>query len=259
MAYIVHFVTATNVAYLTDLVGAATTLNTVNGVLSIAAPAGYFIDYIDFAPAVGTTVRVDGVSTFVTDDTKTKDIAFGFNAIDGDGDTVIGSVIITAQNSHTLTGTANDDALGGGTGSDTLSGSALNDILTGGQGDDILVGGQGNDILTGGLGADTFKWNSGDGAGTGINDKITDFNIAQHDVLDLASLLTGEHANAGSLDSFLTFAKSGSDTVITVHADGLAATNTQTITLQGLDLVTGHTNQQIIQSLLDGGNLKTDI
>jgi len=224
--------------------GSATTLTTVNGVLTITAPTGQYIDYIDFAPSAGTSVRMTGVSTFVVDDTKTQSISFGYNAIDGDGDMVSSSVTLTVQNSHTLMGTLGNDALAGGTGSD------------------ILVGGQGDDILTGGLGADTFKWNSGDHTGTtSTGDKITDFSVAQGDVLDLAGMLQGESANTASLVNYLSFAKIGSDTVLTIDVNG-ATTGTagQTITFQGVDLTAGGTltNAQIIQNLLDGHNLKTD-
>jgi Ca2+-binding RTX toxin-like protein len=225
----------------------------VNGVLTIAAPTGLFIDYVDFAPAAGAAVRVTGVSTFIQDDSKTQDISFGYTATDSDGDAVSGLVVVTAQNSHTLTGTTGDDALGGGTGSDTLSGGLGNDILTGGPGDDIL---------TGGGGSDTFKFMSGDQVGTTTGDKITDFTAgAGGDVLDLADLLTGEHATTASLNNYLSFAKVGSDTVLTIDLDGAGAgTVHQVITLQGVDLTAGNTltNTQIIQSLLGEHNLKTD-
>ena len=183
----------------------------------------------------------------VTQTTSTQDasLQFQFTNIDADGDaTATQTLSVTIEASSTFTGTV---------GADSIQGSV---------GNDILVGGQGDDILTGGLGADTFKWNSGDGTGTGINDKITDFNIAQHDVLDLASLLTGEHSTAASLINFLSFSHVGSDTVVTIDVNGsTTGTTGQTITLQGVDLTSGGTlsSSAIIQSLLDGGNLKTDI
>ena len=236
----------------------ATTANTVNGVLTVTAPAGFFIDYIDFAPTVDTSVRTVGVSTFVLDDTATKDISFGYNAIDSDGDTISGSVVITAQNSHTLTGTAGNDALAGGSG---------NDILSGGAGNDTLTGGAGDDTLTGGAGSDTFKWSLNE---TGA-DRITDFNLAPvasgGDVLDLKDLLVGENANATSLDAYLNFSANGSgQTVITVDANAGAAGGTgQTITLENVQYTAlqtyagGTSDAAIITQLLVDGHLKTDV
>jgi VCBS repeat-containing protein len=167
--YTVHFTAGGG----PDLVGTATTLNTVNGVLTITSPTGFFIDYIDFTPTLGTEVRMTGVSTFVQDDTATKDISFGYTATDGDLDTVSGSVVITAQNSHILTGTDPvNDALGGGTGDDTLSGLGGNDILTGGGGADILIGGSGDDILV---------FDSADLAGSGtVYNGGTDGGVLSH-------------------------------------------------------------------------------
>ena len=177
-------------------------------------------------------MRVSGVSTFVLDETVTKDLSFGYTAIDGDGDTITGSVVITAQNSHTLIGTAGNDALAGGSGID---------VLTGGAGSDILTGGDGNDTLTGGTGplgdttTDTFKWSLGD---TG-SDKITDFKLGPvasgGDVLDLKDLLDGEHATAASLDGYLDFhADGGGKTVIDVHVDGVPGVPAQSITLDNV-------------------------
>ena len=79
--------------------------------------------------------------------------------------------------------------LKGGKGADTLTGGALGDIINGMQGDDILIGNGGADNLTGGTGADTFKYSafSDSVASTGI-DRITDFNAAQGDKVDLTAL-----------------------------------------------------------------------
>src|SRR5690606_10617773 len=124
---------------------------------------------------------------------------------------------------------------------------------------DILVGGQGDDILTGGLGSDTFRFLQGDEQGSVSGDRITDFSLAQGDVLDLADMLQGEHASTGSLGSFLTFEKVGADTVLTIDSDGAGAgTAGQQITFVGIDLVSGRSNAEIIQGLLDGQHLKTD-
>jgi len=187
--------------------------------------------------------------------------------IGGDGnDTLYGGtgtdILEGGAGNDVLYGDDGNDYLAGGLGHDTLYGGAGNDILAGGLGNDILVGGQGDDVLTGGLGSDTFKWLANDHTSTSAGDTITDFSVAQGDVLDLADLLQGEHANAASLGGFLSFAKVGSDTVLTIDVNGPASgTAGQQIVLQGVDLTANNslTNVQIIQNLLDGHNLKVDI
>ena len=187
----------------------------------------------------------------------------------GDGnDTILGGI-----GNDYLYGEAGNDNLQGGDGNDTLSGGAGNDILVGGLGDDILIGGAGNDTLTGGAGSDTFKWVLADkgAAGAPALDTITDFDPATAgsggDVLDLRDLLTGENhtTGTGNLSNYLHFEKIGADTVLHISSSGEftagynAAKEVQTITLTGVDLVTGFSNdQQIIQDLLTKQKLITD-
>ncbi|WP_216652985.1 Ig-like domain-containing protein [Vibrio aestuarianus] len=83
-------------------------------------------------------------------------------------------------------GTDNHDIILGHEGNDVLDGSLGDDILFGGAGDDILIGGYGNDILTGDEGADIFKWVDMDTA----TDRVTDFNAAEGDQLDLSDLFS---------------------------------------------------------------------
>lgn len=99
----------------------------------------------------------------------------------------------------TLTGSANIDGLGNGeanvilgnSGANLLTGGAGNDRIEGGDGDDVIAGDQGNDRLTGGSGADTFQFTDLDiQSSTGLlskfSDIITDFNLADGDVIDLS-------------------------------------------------------------------------
>ncbi|MFL9592848.1 type I secretion C-terminal target domain-containing protein, partial [Aeromonas schubertii] len=145
---------------------------------------------------------------------------------------------------------------------ENLTGSSYDDILTGDDSDNVLIGGGGQDILTGNGGSDTFKWGSGD-ASAGV-DVIKDFQVGVGgDVLDLSELLSGEHANATSLDQFLTFSSgpgSGKTTLV-IDLDGSGAgTTTQTIQFDNIDLTMGGTrsDQQIIDEMLLNGNLKVD-
>ncbi|WP_270672189.1 retention module-containing protein [Aeromonas sp. QDB17] len=165
-----------------------------------------------------------------------------------------------------LDGGAGNDTLNGGAGNDTLIGGLGNDSLSGGAGNDLLIGGKGSDTMTGGNGHDIFKWLAGDADTTGTIDTITDFTAgsgANADVLDLSELLNGEHANTASLDHYLTFARSSATTMtLTIDTNGATTTGgmTQTVEFTGMSgLPTEHTTSlQIIQYLLEQGNLKVD-
>ena len=54
----------------------------------------------------------------------------------------------------------------GGVGADTLTGGTGADLLVGNAGNDTLQGGKGNDYLLGGAGIDTYKYQTGDGLDT---------------------------------------------------------------------------------------------
>lgn len=161
-----------------------------------------------------------------------------------------------------LNGGDGNDILYGQGGNDTLIGGAGDDLLIGGTGIDVLTGGLGNDTLTGGAGKDTFVWQSGD---TGT-DHVTDFQLdltgLNSDVLDLSQLLSGEHANAGSLDPFLNFAFGAGNTTISVSAVSGGPT-VQTIVLDGIDLHSssyyGNVSEaNIIAGMLNDNALKVD-
>jgi Ca2+-binding RTX toxin-like protein len=136
----------------------------------------------------------------------------------------------------------------------------------------VITGSQGDDTLTGTLGADVFKWNLNDEGtpGAPANDVITNFSIAQGDSLDLRDLLSGEHDGSlagvpDNLTSYLHFDKSGSDTIVSISTQGEftagldASKVDQTITLAGVDLLAGSTDQQaIINDLMTNQILKVD-
>lgn len=124
-----------------------------------------------------------------------------------------------------LLGGGGADTLAGGTGDDDLFGGAGADRLFGGSGADILDGGAGNDILNGGTGADSFLF----AAGTG-QDRITDFRLAEGDILQLSSALLGGAATGVAVVT--TF---GSETVEGFRfrfSDGTS------VLLEGLELET---------------------
>jgi Ca2+-binding RTX toxin-like protein len=84
----------------------------------------------------------------------------------------------------------NMENLTGSNFADTLLGNDVANVLTGGAGEDSLTGGLGKDSLTGGLGADRFYFNAT--AESGIDnltwDRITDFQTAQGDLIDLSAI-----------------------------------------------------------------------
>jgi VCBS repeat-containing protein len=134
---------------------------------------------------------------------------------------------------------------------------------------DLLVGGLGNDTLTGGTGTDVFKWGGGESGA----DTITDFKFGSvangGDVLDLRDLLTGESSTGASLDAYLTFGESGGKLVMSIDSNGATAGGSeQSITFNNvasvaalrteLGLAAGASEVEIINKLLNNGNLKTD-
>ncbi|NHH87270.1 Leukotoxin [Cobetia sp. MB87] len=189
----------------------------------------------------------------------------GNDTLTGDGDGPFYADYLIGQGGNDiLSGGVGSDRLEGGSGNDTLRGGTGNDILSGGEGDDLLVGGSGNDILTGGDGADTFQWLSGhdiNSEGGMATDTITDFSVADGDVIDLSDLLQSND-DADTLSSFLHFESDGEGgTNIEISVDGSNGSNiTQEINLQDVDLTSGgDTDTQIIQSLLDSNSLKTNV
>ncbi|KGA01782.1 hypothetical protein KP05_11020 [Cobetia amphilecti] len=189
----------------------------------------------------------------------------GNDTLTGDGDgPFYADYLIGEGGNDTLNGGLGSDRLEGGGGNDTLRGGSGNDTLAGGSGNDLLVGGSGNDILTGGDGADTFQWLSGhdiNSEGGRATDTITDFSVADGDVIDLSDLLQSND-DADTLSSFLHFESDGEGgTNIEISVDGSDGSNiTQEINLQDVDLTSGgDTDTQIIQSLLDSNSLKTNV
>ncbi|KGP62204.1 hypothetical protein EP47_08915 [Legionella norrlandica] len=169
-----------------------------------------------------------------------------------------------------LFGDAGIDNLMGNAGNDIIYGGTGNDILNGGAGNDFLIGGQGDDSLTGGGGVDTFVWLVGDNTGGSVSgkatDTITDFKAnpvassSESSVLNLSDILSGEHMDANSLDSYLEVTKTGSNTTIKVDPSGNGnfADPSQTIVLENVDLTAVYAtnnSHDIINQMIANGNL----
>ena len=150
-----------------------------------------------------------------------------------------------------------DPTVAGSTGDDILRGARNNDILVGGAGDDILYGGFGNDTLLGGSGADTFVFEQGDQTETSIPtvDTIRNFSLSDGDVLDLSDMLIGESAE--TIDAYLDLATVNGNTEISVK-DRANGQTVQKIVLDGVDLSSLGSESEIINNLLNNGNLNID-
>ena len=123
-------------------------------------------------------------------------------------------------------------------------------------------------MLTGGLGDDVFAWTLADADGG--NDTVTDFGTGSDgadsgtgvDALDLRDLLQSEDgSSASNLLGYIHISKVGNDTIVKIDADGGSDFDNydQQITLEGIDLVTGHVDQTaMINDLLSNGKLITD-
>ncbi|QCG48532.1 retention module-containing protein [Aeromonas schubertii] len=146
-----------------------------------------------------------------------------------------------------------------------LLGSGAAESLTGSDGHDVLRGGAGNDILTGGKGSDLFLWGAGDeGGNTPAHDIITDFNPGEGDAIDLSELLKGasDHSVDGLINHLQLAVSDGSnglktlDLAVSPAGDGKVS---QQITLENVDVsqwsLSGHSNHDILQSLIDQHNL----
>ncbi|MEL7429541.1 MAG: type I secretion C-terminal target domain-containing protein [Pseudomonadota bacterium] len=185
-----------------------------------------------------SVVMVDGVST---------------------GTPVTGSVDLTIDPvaDQNISGSNIGEPLNGAGGNDTITGLGGNDIIIGGAGDDIIdggadddqiTGGLGADTLTGGAGADTFIWDAIDIL-SGATDQITDFNVAEGDVLDLSGLLENFNSGTDTLSDFVNLDQQGLDTVVQIDQAGTATFTVDVATLtgtSGLDVATLQANGNLV-------------
>jgi Ca2+-binding RTX toxin-like protein len=119
----------------------------------------------------GGTDTLSGISNLIGSDYD--------DALTGDGND---NRLVGGLGEDILKGAAGRDAITAGDGDDSISGGDGNDLLKGGRGDDLIVGGAGHDRLEGGLQADRFVFSGHMG-----RDRITDFSVAEQDVIEFAS------------------------------------------------------------------------
>ena len=153
--------------------------------------------------------------------------------------------IIDLTGGLTFTGTANGESLNGLKNSDTvLYGLEGNDYLTAYNGDDVLYGGGGADHLYGQGGADTFVFDD-----MNAIDTVWDFSLADGDKLDISDLISGYDPLTDAITDFVQITDSGSNSIVSVDADGGADNFVQIATLSS---VTGLTDEDALET---SGNL----
>ncbi|WP_164999486.1 type I secretion C-terminal target domain-containing protein [Salinicola tamaricis] len=224
-----------------------------------------------------TLTGTDGDDTLMANDSGTT-----LNGGKGD-DVLIGGkgndILTGGDGNDILRGGEGNDTLSGGAGRDTLSGGAGNDILDGGAGADRLEGGKGNDILTGGEGSDTFAWMRGDQGASNAPavDRITDFKggdggdrLDLSDMLDIGSSSLSNADLASLAAQQMHFVQGGSQrgagtatsggSTLEIKTDGPSGAVTQKIVFSNVDMTSlGGSDTEIIKTLLDHGNLKTNM
>ena len=129
------------------------------------------------------------------------------------------------QSSLTLTG---KNAING-------TGNALNNTIIGNKANNVLDGKEGVDVLTGAEGADTFLFSTAPAYGASTADRITDFNAAQGDILQInksafaitsntnnLTTVVGSTQLTAALSSSSTFAYDSTNGYLYWNQDGIA-------------------------------------
>ena len=120
------------------------------------------------------------------------------------------------------------------------------DRLVGGMEADVLIGNGGRDVLRGNGGADVFLFTTSAGGGA----VIEDFSAAEHDVIDIARLLTG---SSTFLSDYVKITTDGVDSFLGISTGGTRGTYSDyVITARGTALA-----QMDLYSLIEGGNMRT--
>ncbi|WP_125933334.1 type I secretion C-terminal target domain-containing protein, partial [Kiloniella majae] len=128
----------------------------------------------------------------------------------------VNEVIIGDDNANTLSATSDGGAsLSGLLGDDVLYGAAGDDILLGGGDDDLLTGYAGADVLTGGSGSDSFIFTDANSV-----DRITDFNLAEGDVLNISDLIDYSDGTGDLISDYLSVESDADGATISISSDG---------------------------------------
>jgi hypothetical protein len=190
------------------------TYNGSTDIMSIDAPQGLLLDYIDFAVATnGASGKLIVGDVTISENNGLVEFDVPITAYDGDGDFTTGTISVDVQGDHVGT---------------TFTGTSGDDVFSAGAGDDFLVGGSGEDLFA-------FSAKGGEG-----DDTILDFNAAE-DILSFQDVLDNDGDAVVDLDDlldpnsaqFVDFNKVDATTIeLTVHGSAAEAT---TITLRAAD------------------------
>ena len=198
----------------------------------------------------GVTIGGSGIDTIYGLDGN--DTLYGYRG----GYDTLANTLDGGNGNDTIFGSNGVDTIIGGAGTDTLKGNGGDDIISGNDGSDYIYGGTGNDILSGGDGidmiygqggADTFIFE----ALTAFNasDNIQDFNLSENDKFDISDLLQGYDATTDAITDFVQITETGTDSYLSVDADGGADNFVQVAYIYN---ETGLTDED---ALLTSGNL----
>ena len=119
-------------------------------------------------------------------------------------------------------------------GDDILLGDAGDDLIFGQEGNDIISGDVGNDVLYGGSGADMFLFKA---INEGL-DIVKDFDVAEGDIIDISSLLTGYDKLNDDIADFIIATEISGDTIISIDQSGNSGV-TSLVDMVVLEGVTG--------------------
>jgi Ca2+-binding RTX toxin-like protein len=127
---------------------------------------------------------------------------------------------------------SNISEINGGLGDDTITGTSSGNVLSGGS--------DGADTLTGDIGIDTFK------LATGGIDHVTNFDVGQGDILDLADLVT--LPSGGDINDFIQIQDSGGDSTVSFSATAGGALQQIAVLdgLTGLNVTTLFSGENIV-------------
>ncbi|MWD26882.1 type I secretion C-terminal target domain-containing protein [Aquicoccus sp. SCR17] len=152
------------------------------------------------------------------------------------------NVIIGDDGDDDIDAGAGADDVHGGAGADDIHGDGGDDFLHGGVGDDTVYGDGGLDTLWGGDGDDTFSFDSTNAYTE--TDVIADFDSA-NDAIDISDLLSAYDPMSDVLSDFVEITDNGTDSTLSVDADGGADSFTAVANIIG---VTGLTDEAALEA-----------
>ncbi len=174
-------------------------------------------------------------------------------------DTIIakgGNDIVRGGNGNDLIhGGAGDDTLYGANDLDTLFGGLGNDTLYGEAGNDRLYGDAGANKLYGGAGSDIFVFMKASAFDT--VDQAMDFKTSEGDKLDISNILDMHNPVTDLLSGFVRITESGTNSFLSIDADGGGNNFVQIAQLTGVtNFTAGATATEAeLQALVTNGNL----